>query len=497
MRRFLAAAAVAGALVPLLAGPSALAQTYSDGNVGTLTTKLAVFVSVVGADPSGAADSTTIIQNAINSLPLGGHLWVPPGRFKISGLTIPTDGIEIIGSGEGTTTFVLSSSTGTAFKSSNQAITRSFVRLRDFSLAGPFSAGSVGIDFSSFTDSEIHNVYVSDFGTQMLIDGGLGGNTFYNSFGHMVFFASNASSGFTGVKLSRASNAQTFVACRWHRLTTQAVIGDAASSLTSMPNQIDFLNASFEAADSLSVNVVRGQSINIYGGRFESDPTGIQTAADNLVRAVVVDAPYFNTVATPILDQAAAVTLRGGGTGGVASIATNNSTAAGPNLLPNAKFEGWDGAASLLGWASASSANWNTTGTVAREPAVLHSGTFAAKGGDGTTTFKGLSEAAQIPVDPTKPYTLTFWWTAPDVNSKLRYAFRLFDSANNVITTGNLLGVQWSGDSNTVTSSPFTYNAGFNSHILGSDRAAAAANVYQRESVLVMFPPGTASVRLA
>ena len=76
---------------------SQLGSHYNQGGTGavdrTTASKLQESVSVLdfGADPTGATDSTTAIQNAINSIPLlvnstdhGYELYFPPGIYKIT-----------------------------------------------------------------------------------------------------------------------------------------------------------------------------------------------------------------------------------------------------------------------------------------------------------------------------------------------------------------------------------------------------------------------------
>lgn len=80
---------------------------YTQGGTGaasiTVASKLQQTVNVLdfGADPTGVVDSTTSIQNAINSLPTGGILQFPPGTFKISATLNILKPVRLIGSGMG------------------------------------------------------------------------------------------------------------------------------------------------------------------------------------------------------------------------------------------------------------------------------------------------------------------------------------------------------------------------------------------------------------
>ncbi|MHA0866192.1 phage tailspike protein [Enterobacter wuhouensis] len=66
--------------------------------------------SIAGVDPTGANDSTIALQNFFNTLPDGSEVYVPPGTYKISGLTISNNSLKIRGAyqyayGQSTTKF--------------------------------------------------------------------------------------------------------------------------------------------------------------------------------------------------------------------------------------------------------------------------------------------------------------------------------------------------------------------------------------------------------
>lgn len=56
-------------------------------------------VTMFGADPTGTNDSTTAIQNAINSLTNGGTVYFPSGAYKISTSLTLLSGVRLTGSG--------------------------------------------------------------------------------------------------------------------------------------------------------------------------------------------------------------------------------------------------------------------------------------------------------------------------------------------------------------------------------------------------------------
>ena len=63
-----------------------------------------------GADPTGANDSTTAIQNAINAADGSGMIKVPPGTYSVTGITLKS-GTKIVGSGRHNTKIILANTT--------------------------------------------------------------------------------------------------------------------------------------------------------------------------------------------------------------------------------------------------------------------------------------------------------------------------------------------------------------------------------------------------
>lgn len=107
-RRSILAGAFAGAAglaaaVGALPGTSATARaaTAEDG-----TTDWINVVSGYGADPTGAADSTSAIQNAIGACPIGGVVYFPAGSYTVSApLLIKNAGTRLLGSHSGNNGF--------------------------------------------------------------------------------------------------------------------------------------------------------------------------------------------------------------------------------------------------------------------------------------------------------------------------------------------------------------------------------------------------------
>jgi hypothetical protein len=455
----------------------------------------ALNVKNYGALGNGTSDDTAFIQAAINAAPgtAGGGVVFPSGTYKVtSGLTFPASNIHLLGDGRGVSTINYTPSTGTCLKSSDQTVTRTGCVVSGLSFTGG-GGSSVGIDWSGLSDGRIENSEISQFKTQFLIDGGVGGATLYNTFDQVKIFANSAASGFNGVVVKRSANAQTWIGCRFARLATQFSVGDATQ--TSLPNQIDLFNCTFESADTVSFDFVRGLSILISGGRFEANAIAIQTAADNLCAGLIVDWPHFQNNTTEFSGQGTVITRRGGADNNIITQACGMSTSPGPNLLPNASFEGWISSTDLSGWSSVNLTNWDTTGFVNREATTINSGTYSAKFGDGANILRGISNKDKITIDPTACYTLLLRFTSDSSSTVgIRWGFRLYDSGGSVITTGTVIGVFIAQD-NSISVGTLTYSASLNAHILGADQKPVSSLTFVRSGGIYRFPTGVSSAR--
>lgn len=65
-----------------------------------------------GADPTGSADSTTAVSNAIAAATNGGVIYFPAGTYKVSAININTSGITLLGAGQSATVLAPSTTTG-------------------------------------------------------------------------------------------------------------------------------------------------------------------------------------------------------------------------------------------------------------------------------------------------------------------------------------------------------------------------------------------------
>tara|TARA_R110001606_G_scaffold297277_5_gene445094 strand:- start:1356 stop:4745 length:3390 start_codon:yes stop_codon:yes gene_type:complete len=103
-----------------------------------------------GATGDGTTDDFDALQAALNAVPNGGTLFIPPGRYRLAktgggGLRIPalTRGISIRGAGKGSTTFVVSNEVLRVFDlyPSSKGLLFKDVRLSDFTV----DADNVGV----------------------------------------------------------------------------------------------------------------------------------------------------------------------------------------------------------------------------------------------------------------------------------------------------------------------------------------------------------------
>ncbi len=140
---------------------------FTGGVATTVSAKLAQTVSVIdfGADPTGNADSTAAFTNAATALTVGGGtIYLPPGTYKFSSITLPA-GVVLSGAGVFASTLKCTSATATAiFMNSatelmnlqiTSAVTRTAgyyvdiegngVRIENCQFSGYFIAISVGV----------------------------------------------------------------------------------------------------------------------------------------------------------------------------------------------------------------------------------------------------------------------------------------------------------------------------------------------------------------
>ncbi len=447
-------------------------------------------VKSFGAKGDGVVDDTVAIQTAATAAfdAGGGVVFFPAGTYNHTAITF-SHGVRFQGAALQSVTLAYQATTGSAFASLDQTSTRQFIGFSDLNILGPGSGNTaVGLNLSGISHSDYVRLNIGEFGTQILLDGTLGGSTLYNKFDHVRMYANSASSGFDGVVVRGSANAQTWIRCAWQRLSTQFLIGQ--NTVSAVPNEIVLVNPSMENVDTVAVDIVRGQSVYLLAPRFEGDVLGWRVAADSNNRGIVIDSPFYDGNTTDFTNNGTAVAMTGVGFGSIEQQSYGLSTSPGPNLIQNAGFESWAGSAVSPGWSDVAETDWDTAASsIAQEATVKDTGSYSIKAGTGSADFRGANTTAAIPVDPDKVYTLTFRVTTPHAtNSKYRWAFRLFDSSDVVITTGTVVGD---------IAANMAYTANANAHIIGASQTPATADTFERTTISYKFPAGVASVRIA
>src|SRR5579862_70936 len=437
-------------------------------------------------------------------------------------------GSTVIASGDGGTSNNLNkvnfsyTGTGSAFESANQAVEIDGVRLEGFNIVGS-GGGSKCLDTTGMGDSTFSKMMLENCSTELYSDEtSVAG--YYNVFDKVSFVAAAASSGYVGIDFRGAANAQRFYGARFSRLTRQFVIGT-----TGAPNEIDCYGCTFEQADTLSVEVTGGSSINFYGGRWENDPIAIQTdnAANNTILGVLADCPYIGTLTgsgnsgNPWNDNAGALTVRDCGYGRENSFGYGLNAGSNFNLFPDANFEsfqtfsygqvpgGWNQSAyvSCSGSPTTCTGNYNYTAASTAAPegtiqcgnasqCLIHSGSTSVKVGS-NTDGRGIITASTIPVDPNKVYTLSYWWTTDSTASshELGTLMLLTNASGTPITNGIMARSYLDGDppNGGFQRQDCTYNSAIYQAWLCAADVPTTASVLQRKTVLLKFPKGTSN----
>lgn len=450
----------------------------------------------IGDDVAFAAANAIAIQAAITAVSGGGCVMIPPGNYYISsGLTLPSGNIRICGASRIGTKITFTPTTGTALASSNQAASRTAITLENLAFVGSGGAATIGVDLKSLTNVTMTDVEINGFATQLNLDGTV--TNHWNVFVNCKFWAQSALSGQIGVSFGQSANRQTFVGCQWARLDRQVVIGEGVGA--PGPNDINFTSCSFDNCDTCCIDIVRAVSVHINGGRFEGNAICLRLPGTNVTRDVVFAPDHVSSGAntTIISGGKYGLTVRGGGSSVQAHLMSGHSQSPAPNRVPNALMEGWTSTTDLQGWASLTTTNWATTGNEARESTIKKSGTYAAKIGDGTNSFRGIATAAAMPVRQDMVYTFTLQFTAPDTAKGVRWGFRCLNAAGATITTGSILEVALSDDEfGTSGAGSYEYSAGFDAHVYGVDQLTAVADTFEKRCSIIRFPTDTASVFL-
>jgi len=123
-------------------------------------------VRAFGATGNGATDDTTAIQAAIDSLTDGGDVLFPPGTYLISGITITTAGIRLLGCGRNASTITYTTASGNMI-----SVSANNVIVEGLEIDGPGTAGSdVALNFADgYSKQRVHNCLISDVGSAAIV----------------------------------------------------------------------------------------------------------------------------------------------------------------------------------------------------------------------------------------------------------------------------------------------------------------------------------------
>lgn len=140
-----------------------------------------------GADPTGANDATTAIQNAIDEgLATNAPVFIPAGTYKISSVitlsssaTPYLNGVRVFGAGQRQS---IVKCYGTAFIQSNQTQVNDNIQLFDLTIENVSSTAPRGLDIGTVRDGLFVNVDVRNFLICFAVRGNQGVANWWNRF---------------------------------------------------------------------------------------------------------------------------------------------------------------------------------------------------------------------------------------------------------------------------------------------------------------------------
>lgn len=277
------------------------------------------------------------------------------------------------------------------------------------------------------------------------------------------------------------------------------------------PNNDEFYGNDCEAASTsfgqICFNIVNAQSTVIGpNNRCENVYNCFQFPSDGSAVGIHLLDPYIsissNTSVKPNEPASAMVAIDNNGHNWLPSMHFGMNDLAGPNLLGNAGFEGWQNATTLDYWGAVSGTNINQPGSgIYQQQSSASSptdsstqGSYSVAIGDNATAGLGIDSGC-IQVDSTLNYTLAFRIAAASTSVNFRPGFRFYSDANcteadritnvatnaRVLTPGNYAGVSTlagTGANWQSTNASLTYNNGItcNCDVTGSDWQVASAN---------------------
>lgn len=290
---------------------------YIGGNNGNVVINKSDIVNIkrFGAKGDGVTDDTVAIQNAINSLSVGGIVLFPQGDYVISSTLIVNKPIKLVGEGRGDDSNNTNSSglgvSRLKWQGASGGTMVSFVSatpnhylfdcgVEKLSLNG-FELAGIGIHAKSVTMSNFEDIHVrrcQEVG--MIIDGGngvLSGHNFINDY-HYVWGADVSCENSHGLVLGNLLDQNT----------TQTHIGNMLT-LTKNGNGLMFKGTDNNVVEKMQ-GVVQGTGYTVY-----FDGSGVSKARTNYIKymagSVYADENTFGNRIHHLISEGAKVVANG------------------------------------------------------------------------------------------------------------------------------------------------------------------------------------------
>ena len=513
----------------------------------------AKITACLSAAAASTASSVCDARGMAGTLTGAHHITIPAGTVLLWGQgqltvtdTTTNDAVELTGDGasikgyqeSGTGTIANPDTSGfiacgnagcTTVKNPNQATSKiNFVHIEGMALTATGASSKV-IDMTSIGHSDIenNNITLGTGGTSY----GIYGNTSVGDLdGTNTLFKHNnmnpQSSGDTCFYLAGIYNAIVLEqnACILPPASSTGYVL-AKDSNGNYPNNDEIYGNDCESSSAafgqICYNIIGATSVTFGpNNRCEDIYNCIQFPSDGSAIGIHLLDPYLSITNTtqikPNEPATAMVAIDNNGHNWTPSMHFGQNDLASTNLLANAGFEAWNGAATLLAWGGASGTNINqaASGIYARQSSASApvdgntQGSYNVKVGDGATAGLGVNTQC-ISVDPAAEYTFGVRVAAGSTSANFRPGFRFYydsncteaDKITNIATNARVLapanyvdnggnGGNWQS-----TNASLTYNNGItcNCNVTGADWQVATANTWtvnRNYAVIFRVPNG-------
>jgi hypothetical protein len=394
-----------------------------------------VSVTSEGADPTGAADSTSAFNAAITAAGSGGTVWIPPGTYNIPGHII-VNNVTVAGAG-----MWYSTVTGTApgFYGNSAPSPSTNVHLQNFAIFGNVqerndSAQVNGIG-GALSNSTVSNIWIEHMKVGAWMDGPMNGLTFSgvrirNTTADGINFHGGVTN--STVTNSDIRNTGDDGIATWADAGIGADSGDVISNntvqLQMLANGIAIYGGN---SNTVTGNLVQDTGITQGGGiqvgqRFNSTPVGTTTISNNtLIRDGSLDPNWLFGVGALWFD---------GSQGAITGPINVSNT-----LIEQSPFEGVQWVEGTVSGVSLSNVTIAGTGTFALQeqtggtatftnvtatgvngPSPVYNcegGAFTATDGGGNSGISGTPYCGNWPAPVYPPYPATGVTAAPSALS--------------------------------------------------------------------------------